>query len=322
MKKYSVMLLALALSCASLASYVDKRPEASIDRFDIAAISFKDVDLLFDIAIKNPYPIGIKLDRVKVRFDVEGKKLFETATVKGLNIRAMGRGNTQFIVKLEYDKIQGVVRDYMNREYLKCDVVGEIAINLPKHNMPKVPHELKIPFSLSKNIPAVRPEVSIRNFSVKAPSVAEIERAIAEAGRKNLSADRLAGMFASMVKGKTPQGFDPSDLDLKLEVNFDFRIRNKTKSKLSFNSMGYDFSMNSVNVFSGNTSQTRMEGDTLVLTIANQMSSRALGKGAAAFFKQRKGAFRMKGETMVQFPASIRREPLKLQFDESGGFNF
>ncbi len=324
MKRLSIVLIVFAfvLSCATVAPYINQRPQASIERFDIAAISFKDIDLLFDIAITNPYPIAIKLDKIKARFDIEGKKFFETATVKGLNVKAMGKEHTQFTVNLEYSKIEGIVRDYMNKDSLRCDVVGEMSINLPKHNIPNVPRQLTFPFKLSRNIPAIKPTISIANFKVQAPSAADIERAIRDSGKKALSPEKIGGFFKSLAAGRPAEAVDVSDLDLKINVTFDLNVKNRTKAKLQFNSLAYDFSMNDVNVFNGSTTETKMAGDTLVLKVANQMSSRSLGKGVMRFFRERTGNFRIKGETRVQMPESIRKEPLKLQFDERGGFNF
>ena len=63
-----------------------------------------------------------------------------------------------------------------------------------------------------------------------------------------------------------------------------------------------------------------MVGDTLVVSVSNVLSSRSLGKGVLQVFKQRRGAFSLKGETFLKLPPEIKRTPLRLKIDESGNF--
>ena len=52
------------------------------------------------------------------------------------------------MLNLEYSKIAGIVKDYREKEYLVCDISGELHIPLPK--LPGLPKTFKFPFKVSK----------------------------------------------------------------------------------------------------------------------------------------------------------------------------
>jgi LEA14-like dessication related protein len=326
--RFIIALFAMGIvSCASTDSQAldfslvkgIKLPEVSIKDFDIKGISLKDIDFLFDIEIKNPYPLGLKLAKVDFKVDVEKKQLFSTSTTSGFTVKARGTAVTPLVLNLEYAKIAGIVKDYKEKEYLVCDISGELHIPLPK--LPGLPGTFKFPFKVSKKIPAIKPSVAIHNFKVKAPSMADIQAAIRQSGR-NLDADKIFGAIGSMIKGKSinPKELGLADLDLKMDVNFDIKLKNDTRAKLLFNNLNYDFSMNGEKVFRGDTAKTQSVGDTLIISVANQLSSKSLGKGVLRVFEDRKGIFKVRGETFINLPAEIKKAPLKLSFDEGGNF--
>ncbi|MBP7582441.1 MAG: LEA type 2 family protein [Spirochaetes bacterium] len=314
-----VILAVLSCTTADIQSFGLKMPGVSVKDFDIKSISLRDIDLLFDIEITNPYPIGLKLEKVTFKVDIEKKQLLATTTPSGFTVRARGAAVTPLVLNLEYSKIIGIVKDYRQKEYLMCDISGELHIPLPK--IPGLPGSFKYPFKVSKRIPAIKPHVAIENFKVKAPSMASIKDAIRRSGQ-NLNADTIFGAIGSMLNGKrvNPAEIGLADLDLKMDVNFDIKIRNETKAKILFNTLNYDFSMNGEKVFNGDTSKTQSVGDTMIISVANQLSSKKLGKGVLKVFEQRKGVFNVRGETFMNLPEDIRKAPLKLSFDEGGNF--
>ncbi|MGL4370074.1 MAG: hypothetical protein ACRCUT_10450, partial [Spirochaetota bacterium] len=70
-----VMLLG-GLCSASAFTFEIPKPSASIKDFDISAISLRDVTFLFNVTVKNPHPVDLKLQGVKLKFSVEGKQFF------------------------------------------------------------------------------------------------------------------------------------------------------------------------------------------------------------------------------------------------------
>jgi LEA14-like dessication related protein len=311
-----------AIAGADITSLI-KTPKASIERIDIHSMSFRDITLLFDVGITNPYPVKIKLAGVKSSFSIEKNKLFETVTAKPIRISAGKKEVNQILVNLKYADIERIVKNYLNKEYLDCDVAGEIILQLPQTGLQGVPQTWSFPYSLRKKIPALKPEIRISNFTVKRPSIDDVSKAVKKSGR-NLQPESALDMFNRVLSGKkySGSGIRPDELDLKLDVSFDVELVNRTKAKMLFQSMEYDYFVNAERLVTGSTSDIRAVGGRYLIKIQNQFSSRSLGGSVLKAFNDRKGEFLLKGHTVLKLPESIKKEPLKLVLDEKGDFSF
>ena len=295
-------------------------PEAKIKKFDIDSLSLKDITLLFDVEIKNPYPIKLKLSKMDSVFYVDGKQLFKTTTNK-LKIKAMGKETSRILVNLKYDDIINIIKNYGDKEYLECVVDITLTLPLPE-SVHKFKKEITFNFKLTQNIPAIKPEINIANFNVVKPSKKVIEAAIAKSKKKNLNADTVTNMFGAIIDGKNPvKVIDPSDLDLKMTVSFDVVMKNKTKTSLVFQDLNYTFTVNDSKLVDGYTRDIKNKPGEYILSIMNEFSSKALGQSILGAFNKGSGNYSLKGYSMVKFPDKIRKEPLKLNFDEKGVFN-
>lgn len=301
----------------SFGGYKIPKPTAEIVNFDIDSISLTDITLLFDVEITNPYPVKLKLSRVESAFFVEKKQFFKMATDK-LKIKANGKETTRLLVNLKYADIAGVVKDYSNKDYLECVVDMIITLPLPKQ-FSSVAKDVTFKFNLKKMIPAIKPEINIANFNVIKPSKADIEAAIKKAQKKNMNADAITDMFGAMIDGKNPaKEIDTSDLDLKLNVNFDVVMKNKTKAAIFFKDLNYDFKVNSSKLVDGYTKDIQNKPGEYILSVNNDFSSKALGSAILKAFKDGKGDYTLTGFSMVKFPDVVKKTPLKLNFNEKG----
>lgn len=327
MKKLQVLtvLLALVLFVSSntqskdLTSLINDipLPEASIVNFDIDSLSLRDITLLFDVEIKNPYPIKLNLSKMNSVFFIDKKQLFETTTDK-LTIKAMGKATSRILVNLKYSDIINIIKDYGDKEYLECEVNITLILPLPK-SVQKYKKDITFNFKLKQNIPAIKPEISIAGFSVTKPSKKEIEEALQRAKKKNLSADTVTNMFGAILDGKNPaKVIDPSDLDLKLKVNFDVVMKNRTKTNLIFQDLNYNFNVNESKLVDGYTKDIKNKPGEYILSVANEFSSKALGDSILGAFNKGSGNYSLKGFSMVKFPDKIKKKPIKLNFDEKG----
>ncbi len=303
-----------------------KMPSVRVKQVRLEQISLRDIDLLFDVEIKNPYPIGLKLDKVSFKVDVEKKQLLALDTPSGFTIKPKGAAVTPLKLNLEYAKIVNVVKDYTSKDKLVTDISGELHIPLPK--LPGLPPVYKHKFNVQKTIPAIKPSISVANFKVKSPSVNEIKDMLAKLVKKNikknLTPKKIFGALGGLLSGKKPnidpKKFGLEDLDLPLRVTFDIKVKNDAKAKIAFDKMGYDFTINGVPVFSGDTDKTQVDGDTLVISVINTLSSKKLGKGLLDVFKTRKATFGIHGKASIQLPAEISDKPVQLDFNEAGSF--
>jgi LEA14-like dessication related protein len=300
-----------------IGGYKIPQPTAEIINFDIDSISLLDITLLFDIQISNPYPVKLDLKTIESTFFVENKQFLKTSS-ENLSIKSKGKETTRIFVNLKYLDIINIVKDYTNKDSLECVVDMLIVIPLPK-SISAFGEDLKFNFKLNKNIPAIKPEINIANFKVTKPSQKEIEDAIKNSANKNLNVNTITNMFGAILDGKNPaKEIDIADLDVKLKVNFDVVLKNKTKAEMLFQDLNYDFKLNNSKLVDGFTKDiTNKQGES-VLGINNEFSSKALGSSILKAFDEGKGDYSLSGYSMVKFPDKIKKTPIKLNYNEKG----
>mgnify|MGYP000877120696 FL=1 len=324
---FSAVVFAAVLAAAVLFSFscagtpfAGQKPTAEITRFDIEAISLRDVTFLFDIGITNPYPLYLALDAVKLAFLVEDKQAFATETAKGLKIKAAGTAMSTFRVNLKYEDVFRIVTDYAKKDHVDTVVKAEIVIPLPR--LPGLPPSASFPYDLKKRIPAVKPRIAISDFRVRQPTAAEIAEALRKAGESAASRTSLEAAFRDLLSGKTPGSpIDPADLDLPLTVSFDIELVNETKAALAFSNLDYAFAVNGAPLVKGSTRDIFTRNGVSVLRVENRFSSKSLAGAVADAFKKGRGEFALTGGAAVKFPDEIKKDPVPLRFEESGVFD-
>jgi len=304
----------------SLASKLPK-PTATLEKFDIKQISLRDITFTFDIGINNPYLIDLKLAGVELDFAVEGNKVFQTTAAQGFSVKAKGKAVTRFDVTLTYDSIIKLIQDYSSRDYLTCDTDVLIKIPIPE-NLKGLPPSIDFPFKLSQKIPAIKPKVNITGFNVVAPTVAEVRKSLEEATVEKLDPEKVWTMFNAMVQGRkvVKPLISPEDIDLKFKVGFDIVLQNETRAPLDFQSLQFQFLVNSNPLVTGSTSEIKKPGNTTILSVVNEFSSRNLTPDVLKAFQTGTGTFALAGGTTLQLPPEILDHTLQLEFKEEGSF--
>jgi len=296
------------------------KPTAKVTRFDIERISLRDVTFLFDVAVKNPYPIALSLEALRLTFLVEGAQVAQVQTEKGFSVKAMGTKTNRLLATLRYEEVMAAVKDYAQKDYLNTLVKTQIAIPLPK--MPGLPPRISFSYDLKGKIPAIKPRVAITHFNIEQPSGDAVSAALKKAGRSATSQGAALQAFKDVLAGKTPTGpIQPKDLDLPLTVSFDIELANETRAPLSFTGLDYRFSVNDKELLTGATQEISRKGNLSVLQVTSRFSSLALSGGLLQALRTRRGRFTLSGSTALKLPDEIRKEPLKLEFTEAGSFN-
>jgi len=322
MKKRIVFLFlfVLIVSSAALKSAIFDKPGVGLKNFDIDSISLRDVTFLFEIKLKNPYPVGLRLEDVGFVFKIDGNQVFKTRTPKGLTVKARGSTVTPVLVNLVYEDIMRLVKNYSSRDYLDCRIDVDIVIPLPKA-VRSIKRDITFDYTVRKKIPALKPGFSVVDFTVTAPSVDEIKRSLARAGRRNLDPEKVLSMVKGVISGrKTSSAVDLAGLDIPITVSFDAEVRNDTRAQIKFQDLAYDFTINGVKVFGGTSRAIVNEGARSIIRVTNTFSSKMLGSSVVKMFDRRKGSYRLEGHSNIRFPEKIKSGPLKLAFRESGTF--
>lgn len=317
-------LILLFSACATLdPALFQKKPEARLERTDIDSITLQDITLLFDVRISNPYPVGISLAGITTKFSIDKNQFFETGTKDELKIPAKESALNTFKVNLKYADIINIIKDYSKKEYLDCDIEGVISLAVPKTGLPGIPEKLDFPYKMSKKIPALKPRIAIKGFTIKKPSTDDIKKAVlANAGKLNFL--DAVSLVDKLLKGDYAGAFKtikPEDLDLKFDINFDIELKNETKNRINFSYFNYDFFLNADKMVDGRTTDIKTVENTTVLGVKNTVSLRTFSRTIVNALQNKSGDFNLKGETAVKLPDEIKKEPLKLMLDEKGKLN-
>jgi LEA14-like dessication related protein len=318
MKRIAVTTLLLAIT-AALWAFDFPKPSAEITRFQVEAISLRDVTFLFDLTVKNPYPLKIAFDGVTLDFAVEGTKVFTAASEGGFSVRAKSEKTNTFTVTLAYDAIIRLVKDYISKEWLHTVINGTLVIPLPR--MPGLPKSVTFRYELEKKIPAIKPKVEVVNFAVMPPTADQVRAALIHAGMKT-DPRKALGVFKDVLAGRKPAEpvIDPADLDVPLTVQFTIAVRNEARGPLAFNSLHYDLIVNDEHLVAGDATDVVQRSDGDLVTVTNVFSSSKMSRRVKQLFTDRRGTFTIQGKASLKLPDEIRKEPIPLSFDESGDF--
>jgi len=313
-----VLAILASFSMCSTGGLVEK-PRATINSFEIESISLKDAVFLLDIGITNPYPLGIELRDVAMKLNVEGKELLKTSTGQGLKVPAKGSAPVIQKISLKYADVMKVVKDYEAKEYLDCTASVTVVIPLPKDL--GVEDSITFNYNLNARVPAVKPDISIEKLTIQKPDLKDVKDALTKGGKK-ANANQVVKMFGDMVSGKknVKKIIDPKEVDLKIKISYNIVMENKTRATMAFTDLNYVFSMGADKLMEGKTAAIKNEGQKNTITVAGEFSSAALTDAVLDMISKKKGKFSLKGSTMIKFPDTIKKEPLKLDFDEAGDF--
>ncbi len=297
------------------------KPTATLTRFAVSAITLRDVTFLFELTVDNPYPVPLSFRGMDLAFSVEGTQVFKVESQGGFKVPARGAKANTFTVTLVYENIIKVVKDYVSKDLLNTVIDGTLVIPLP--NLPGVPSTISFSYSLKQQIPAIKPKVTVTDFSVLPPTQAQVRDAIVKKGLKD-DPGKALGALKNVLQGKKPAAevIDPSELDVPVSVSFTIELANDSKASLTFARLAYDFDLNGERLVSGDTTQIRREGSRTLLVVQSVFSSKQLSEGVRRIFSEHSGRFRVSGKTDIKLPDEIRVEPVPLAFDEEGSFKF
>jgi LEA14-like dessication related protein len=317
-----ILVAALCLAASTGLFAAIPKPTAEVTDFSLDAITLRDVTFKFVLEVKNPYPVGLKFDGMTLNFTVEGAKVMSVASQGGFSVKAKGTKSNSFTVKLTYEAIIQLVKDYIQKDWLNTVIDGSLVIPIPKvPGLSGLPKDVTFTYSFQKKIPAIKPQISILDFTVRPPTEDQVAKAAAAAGKK-VDSKKAVGAFKDLLAGKKPQEqvLDPTEFDVPLTVSYTICVANEAKGPLTFDKLGYELFVNGESLVVGESSNVSRDGSRSLITVDNAFSSKKLSKGVKAIFADKAGRFGVKGSAMIKLPDEIRKDPVALGVDEAGDF--
>jgi len=145
--KKSIWLISLAAamlvySCTSVNEFMRstiQKPGVAFTSAKISGLSFQNIDLLFNLKITNPNPVGIHLVGFDYDFSINQNSFVKGKEDKGVDIAAKGESNISIPVSLNFIKLYNTFVSFKNRDSTDYKINLGATVNLPVLGAQRIP---------------------------------------------------------------------------------------------------------------------------------------------------------------------------------------
>jgi LEA14-like dessication related protein len=139
-----------------------EEPKVRISKTKLTGLTFDQADLVFDIEIKNPNPIGISLTGFDYDLVLNSISFLKGDQNKQIEIKPNDVNTIQLPLSLIYQNIYKTYRSLKNEDKINYSLKTGLSFNLPVLGV------MKIPVSTSGKIPSIRiPTISLQSIKLK-----------------------------------------------------------------------------------------------------------------------------------------------------------
>lgn len=156
-------LILLLSGCALLEGEMERRtPEASVEGTRISALSFDSVDLLVDVRIDNPNPVGIELAGLDYDLRLDGERALSGKSEQRLSVPARDSGVVSLPITLGFQDLYDRLGGLRGRDEVDYAVDLGIDVDVPVLGVKRVSA------SASDTLPLPKlPKVSLHDVRVE-----------------------------------------------------------------------------------------------------------------------------------------------------------
>jgi LEA14-like dessication related protein len=162
----ALFILVFFTQCADLMNLVQKggveKPEVRISKTKLTGLTFDQADLVFDIEIKNPNPIGINLTGFEYELLLNSNSFLKGDQKKQIEMKANDASTIQLPLSLLYENIYKTYQSLKNEDKITYSLKTHLSFDLP------VLGGVRIPVSTSGDIPSIKiPVISLQSLKLK-----------------------------------------------------------------------------------------------------------------------------------------------------------
>lgn len=133
-----------------IAAKAMKKPEAEFTKGILTGLSFDTADFLFDLKIKNPNHLGLKLVGLSYEFSLNKNTFLTGKQNKNLEIKAGSESIIQLPISLNYVKLYKTFKSLINEDKSKYQIKCVISFDVPILGAVSIPLSMKGDFPLPK----------------------------------------------------------------------------------------------------------------------------------------------------------------------------
>jgi LEA14-like dessication related protein len=163
-------------SCQTLQQLASiQQPTLEAGNVSLKRLSFEAADLVLNLNITNPNPIGVTLNGFDYDLQIEGASLFRGNQTSGQTIAGGARSKVEIPVTLLFKDAYKAVQTLKNQDSARYQIDCGLVFNLP------VLGQIRVPASRSGHLPMIKiPQIKIQSLKVKKMSLtrADLELAL------------------------------------------------------------------------------------------------------------------------------------------------
>lgn len=212
-----------AISCSTLKGIMGE-PKIKVSSVSLKSLDFEGITFTCDYTISNPYPVAFSIDKVEADVSCSEKSYIKLSTDEGITVAAIDTRSNTFTFKVPYSTIMNIAGDVSAaKKSLPFTIAGNAYLDLSKNTGLEL-NSLKLPFSVSFDVPVFKPSFSVSNPTVKLPSVNELKDSLINGG---LSVTKAVSVATQLVSGKKLSETFFDGIDLNIKFNFDLNVKNE-----------------------------------------------------------------------------------------------
>jgi LEA14-like dessication related protein len=161
------LMVLLFSSCQTLQQLASiQQPTLEADNVRLSNLSFEAADLILDVKINNPNPVGVSLTGFDYDLQIAGASLVKGDQKSKQTISAGGQSTLQIPVTLVFKDLYQAVQTLKNQDSAMYKIACGLVFNLP------VLGQIRIPVSQSGHLPMIKlPQIKIQSLKVKKMSL-------------------------------------------------------------------------------------------------------------------------------------------------------
>ncbi len=312
-------------SCAALQQLGDvlKNPEFRLVGVELIGLSLSSLRIRLNTEVKNFYPFDIPSGGVDMGVSLEGAQFVRLKNDFAQGLKSGAATPASFDVELPFQGLAAAFQNIAGKETLRLGLAGDLSVKLPGQRAaiaPGLPERLKLSFQREDTIPAIYPEVEVRNFRLIAPSTTDIAQS-AGGALSGAATNYINGLFGG-GGARSAASAGLAGLDLEVGTEFEIALKNRGAASLVFDQLNYDLLLDNAPFVKGLATQIRPEGNGSVATIRTSFPIAQVTTALATAIRNKQARFRLRGETGLDTPGSALGGLLRFDIDRSGSLSW
>ncbi|GBF49218.1 late embryogenesis abundant protein [Leptospira ryugenii] len=312
------------VQCSILGVLKDKvpKPEFSFESISIKEVTLTDLTLKMNTQFENPYPVSLPKSLLNMDLKIEGTKLSHISTDLG-EIQAKQTRQLPFEIKIKYSDLLKIYQTIPDKQVLAVSLIGDLKVPLPQSIAALGKESVSFPFQQERVIPAVLPNVDIQNFAIEMPSRESIVSQTNTSALAETTISFLDGLLSGKSKtqsAKSAASAGLSNLNLKLNTNFDLNFQNKAASELLFQDFAYQLKLAGEPFLDGKPKEIVNNGRQSTVKINTAFPIAQISQGLYKTIQSKTASFDLNGKSGMKVPGI--EDTMDFNYSKLGKFNW